>query len=232
MRGARERGITLIELLVTIALIALVTVSVLFGSGAVANSRMKGATTMIAGAIRVAYSRASATSRPNRIVFDIDGSRVVLEETTDTMLVKKDDTTGGAQAQTQEERDATEQAQRIVKGPQAPRASFRAVKALGFDEADSGGGRSLGKGVKFHRIETGHSPDGQTTGRAYLYFWPGGRTERAAIHITTEGANGPDDGITILVSPLTGRVHTVKGSKSLPPLRDDGTSSEREETSF
>jgi general secretion pathway protein H len=218
MRGARERGITLVELLVTIALIALVTTSVLFGSGAVANSRMRGATTMIAGAIRVAYSRASATSRPNRLVFDIDGSKV--------------DTTGGAEAQTQEERDAIEQAQRIVKGPQAPRATFRPVKALGFDEADSGGGRSLGKGVKFHRIETGHSPDGQTTGRAYLYFWPGGRTERAAIHITTEGANGPDDGITVIVSPLTGRVRTVKGGKSLEPLRDDGTSSEREETSF
>jgi general secretion pathway protein H len=209
-----------------------VTVSILFGSGAVANSRVKGATTMIAGAIRVAYSRASATSRPNRLVLDLDGSRVVLEETPDTMLLKEGDTTGGADPQTPQERDAAEQAQRIVKGPQMAAPIFRPVKALGFDDGDAVEGRSLGKGVKFQRVETAHSPDGQTSGRAYLYFWPGGRTERAAIHIATDGATGPDDGLTVLVAPLTGRVHTVKGSKSLEPLRDDGTSSEREDTSF
>src|SRR3954471_7390897 len=168
MVRARERAITLIELLVTIALIALVTASVLVGSGAVANSRVKGATTMVAGAIRIAYSRASATSRPNRLVFDMDGGRMVLEETSDTMLVKPGETTGGAEAKTPEERDVLEQAARIVKGPQAPRATFRPVKSLGFDEGDGAVGRSLGKGVKLRRIETGHSPDGQTSGLAYL----------------------------------------------------------------
>jgi general secretion pathway protein H len=230
-RPGPERGLTLVELLVTLTIVTLVTTAVLFGSGSIANSRMKGATTMVAGAIRIAYTRASATSRPNRLAFDLDGSRVALEETSDVMVLREGDTTGGAEAKTELERDAVEQAQRIVKGPQAPRATFHPVKALGFDEGDNQG-RSLGKGVKFHKIETGHSPDGQTSGRAYLYFWPGGRTERAAIHITTEGANGPDDGLTVLVSPLTGRVHTVKGGKSIEPLRDDGTSSEREDTSF
>jgi hypothetical protein len=38
--------------------------------------------------------------------------------------------------------------------------------------------------------------------------------------------------MSILVSPLTGRVRTVGGSKSMDPLRDDGTSSEREDRGF
>jgi general secretion pathway protein H len=228
----RSRGVTLVELLVTIALISMVTVAVVGGSGAVTNARMRGATSMISGAIRIAYTRASATSRPNRLVFDLDGSKVVLEETNDTVLVRSNDTTGGAAAVTVEERDALEQAASIIKGPSAPRAQFRAVKAYGFDDSQGEVGRPLGKGVRFRKVETGHAPEGQTSGRAYLYFWPGGQTERASIQLVAGDATGPTDGMSILVAPLTGRTRTVGGSKSMEPLRDDGTSSEREDRSF
>jgi len=228
----RQRALTLIELLVTIALIGIVTTGVVMGSGALVNSRMRGGASMIMGAIRIAYTRASATSSTNRLAFDLENSTVSLEETRETMLVKKDDATGGSQASTPEERAAIEFAARVVKGPQVPRARFSPVKALGFDDPDTSGGRSLGKGVRFRKVETGHLPDGQTSGKAYLYFWPGGQTERASIQLMPEGAQGTDDGISILVSPLTGRVRTAGGSKSMDPLREDGTSSEREERGF
>jgi general secretion pathway protein H len=165
------------------------------------------------------------------LVFDLDGSKILLEDTGDTLLVRNDDPTGGSAAATPEERDAIEQAARILKGPQAPRAQFSPVKALGFDP-DTSGGRPLGKGVRFLRVETGHSPDGQTSGRAYLYFWPGGQTERASIQLAPAGATSPNDGMTLVVSPLTGRVRTMAGAKSMDPLRDDGTASEREERTF
>ncbi len=222
----------MIELLVTIALIALVTTGAVVGSGAVVNSRMRAATTMISGAIRIAFTRASATSRPNRLVFDFESSKVTLEETSDNVLVRTDDAAGGDAAATPEERAAIAQAARIVKGPQAPRARFSPVKALGFDDPDTSGGRPLGKGVRFRKIETGHSPDGQTSGRAYLHFWPGGQTERASIQLAPEGTQKADQGISIIVSALTGRIRTLPGSKSMEPLRDDGTSSEREEQAY
>ncbi len=232
---ARERAMTLIELLVTITLIAIVTSAVLVGSGAVVNARMRGGASMIAGAIRPPYTRASATSRTNRLVLDLDKSTVSLEETNDTMLVEKSEkggATGGSEGVSPEERAAIESAARIIKGPQAPRARFSAVKALGFDDPDTTGGRTLGKGVRFRKVETGHSPDGQTSGQAYLYFWPGGQTERASIQLVANGNEELDSGISILVSPLTGRVRTLGGSKSMEPLRDDGTSSEREDSAF
>lgn len=231
--AGKERGLTLIELLVTIALIALVTTGVVVGTGALVNSRMRGAASMITGAVRIAFTRASATSRPNRLVFDIDNGAVILEETRDALSVKKDDVAGGAAAATTEERDAIETAARIVKGPQAPRARFTPVRALGFDDPDTSGGRPIGKGVRFRKVETAHSPDGQTSGRAYLYFWPGGQTERAAIQLALKSAGDEaDDGMTILVSALTGRVRALAGAKSMDPLRDDGTLQEREDRSF
>jgi general secretion pathway protein H len=230
-RRRDQRALTLIELLVTIALIGIVTTGVVVGSGAVVNSRMRGAASMITGAVRFAYTRASAVSRPNRLAFDLDQSTVTLEETNDTLLVEKNNATGGSEGSTPEEKAAQEYAARIIKGPQAPRARFSPVKALGFD-ADTSGGRSLGSGVKFRKIETGHSPDGQTSGRAYLYFWPGGQTERASIQLVRVGSEGLDEGISVLVSPLTARVRTLGGSKSMDPLRDDGSSSEREDRAF
>ena len=187
---------------------------------------------MISGAVRIAYTRASATSRTNRLAFDLDNGAVALEETSDTMLVRKDDSTGGSAASTPEELAAIELAARVLKGPQAPRARFKAVKALGFDDPDTSGGRSIGKGVKFRKVETGHSPDGQTSGKAYLYFWPGGQTERASIQLMAAGSTDPDEGVSILVSALTGRARTIAGAKSMDPLRDDGTSSEREDRAF
>jgi general secretion pathway protein H len=83
-------------------------------------------------------------------------------------------------------------------------------------------------------VETAHSPDGQTAGRAYLYFWPGGQTERAAIQLTvkTTAEEAADDGMTILVSALTGRVRTAAGTKSMEPMRSDGTFQEREDRAF
>jgi general secretion pathway protein H len=165
------------------------------------------------------------------LVFYIDNGAVILEETNDALTVKKDDPAGGAAPGTAEERDAIETAARVVKGPQAPRARFRPVRALGFDP-DTTGGRPIGKGVRFRKIETAHSPDGQTSGRAYLYFWPGGQTERAAIQLSRIGSEDDKEGMTILISALTGKVRTVGGAESMDPLRDDGTFQEREDRSF
>ena len=51
-----------------------------------------------------------------------------------------------------------------------------------------------------------HQPERYVAGKAFLYFWPSGLTENAAIHL----AQG-DDVNTLLVSPLTGKVRIVSG---------------------
>ena len=123
-------------------------------------------------------------------------SKVILEETQRQVLVRKDDTTGGSAAATQQERDAIEQAAAHRQGPQAPRARFSPVKALGFDDPDTQRRAPARQGsAAFARSKPAHSPDGQTSGRAYLYFWPGGQTERAAIQLGAESSTRPDDGM-------------------------------------
>lgn len=226
---SNERGLTLIEVLVVVALAALLMVGAVSGTGALAGTRVKSAASMIAGGVRLAYARASAVARPQRLVFDLDGGRVLLEEADAPFLVASGAPAGGADPATAAEREAVEAAEKITKGPKAPRARFKPVKALGFDEGEAKGSRSVGNGVKIRRVETSHAPDGETEGRAYLYFWPGGRTERAAIQLQVASESQSDSGLTVVVAPLTGKATILGGLAHMPTFRDD---SEREDRGY
>jgi general secretion pathway protein H len=225
------RGLTLIELIVVVSLMALFMGAVVFGMGAATNSRVRASATMIAGAVRVAFTRAASTSKSMRIVFDLDANMVVLEEANMPMLVRRDDETGsdGASPGTAQEEAAVAEAERLVKGPTAPRPMFKPIDAYGFDTEDPSKGRELGRGVVFRRVEVARSEEPYLSGRAYLYFWPGGQTERASIQVGRRGETGDGGVISILVSPLTGRVRIEGGAKPMDRPRDD---SEREDTGF
>jgi general secretion pathway protein H len=58
-----------------------------------------------------------------------------------------------------------------------------------------------------------------TSGRGYIYFWPGGLTERAYIQLKRAG--GGEEALTVIVSPLTGRTKIEKGLVDLPEPRTD-----------
>ena len=69
----------------------------------------------------------------------------------------------------------------------------------------------LGTSVTFSGIWVQHQPERYTKGQAFLYFWPSGLTEAASIQLQ-QG----DDVLTLLVSPLTGRVRIVNGAVDAP----------------
>ena len=60
--------------------------------------------------------------------------------------------------------------------------------------------------MRFSEVWVAHQPEPYVAGKAFLYFWPSGLTEAAAIHLK-QG----DDFNTLIVSPLTGRVRIVRG---------------------
>jgi len=92
LRRGTARGVTLLEILVVMALVSLVMGAVVIGSGQVASERLKHTATMISGAVRVAFVRATSTSKSQRIVFDMDEQKIWLEESALPMLVQSKDT--------------------------------------------------------------------------------------------------------------------------------------------
>lgn len=224
-------GLTLIELIVVVTLVAVLMGGVIIGMGAATNARVRSSATLVASAVRVAFARSASTSKSTRLVFDFDQNSILLEEATLPMLIRRDDETGtdGASASNAIEEAAIEEAERVVKGPTAPRPMFKPINAYGFDADDPSKGRELGRGVGFRRVELAHSEEPYIGGRAYLYFWPGGQTERAAIQISKKSDIGDDGVLTVLVSPLTGRVRIEGGAKPMDRPRED---SERDDTGF
>jgi general secretion pathway protein H len=223
---------TLIEVLIVMALIALILGAVVVGSGQLSSSRLRHSSTMLTGAIRVGFSRATSSSKTVRLVMDFTDNAIWLEEGDQPHLVQSKDLTGtgGAAASTMAEKQAVEDTGRILKGPQAPRTAFKEIDAMGLVASEPGKGhKALERGIKFRKVMTGHDDQARKEGRAYLYFWPGGQTERAAIQLTASSAEDEKNDVTLIVAPLTARVTIKDGSVELPSPDDEKAASERED---
>ncbi|HYP78205.1 MAG TPA: prepilin-type N-terminal cleavage/methylation domain-containing protein [Polyangiaceae bacterium] len=227
-KRAAERGLTLVELLIVIALIAVLGGTVLMGPGMLEGSRLKSAATLIVSGVRLGLARASTTGRPTRLAFDLDNGKVTLEEADSSVLLREHtkDASSGSAAATDLEKKAQAESERILQGPHAPRATFRAVPGFNSSPDESGPARSLGNGVQFISVQTEHDDEPRSAGRAYLYFFPGGTTERASIQLKRRG---DDTGMTVSISGLTGRAKIERGRVELPAPRSDGEASERDE---
>lgn len=232
-----SRAVTLVEVLIAVALIAILSGAVLVGSGALGSTRERAAATLVISAVRLGLARANTTGRPARLVFDLDANKLTLEETSSLVLAReKDEDVEGDEAEdeaedapadavTELENVAEAEAKAIVEGPRAPKPEFTAVQQFKAEGDDAEDGRALGRGVTFRSVQTEHDGSERTRGRAYLYFWPGGETEHAVIHLGRDD----DEGLTVRVSALTGRAKIEKGKVALPEPRADGQLSEREE---
>jgi general secretion pathway protein H len=214
------RGFSLVELLIVVALLAVVTAGVVSGGGFAGSTQMRSSATSIIAAVRVATTRANTTGLPTRLVFDLDAQRLHLEETNGRMLRRlntedapdEDDPSAGASPATQAEKAAAAEAARILEGPREPPPAFTPVKDFARDNSDGKLGRPLGRSVRFKYVQTEHDPAPRTDGRAYLYFWPGGSTERAVVVLVRDG---DDEGVSVVVSALSGRAEIVNGSIEL-----------------
>jgi general secretion pathway protein H len=161
---------------------------------------------------------------------DFEKNEIWLEEGDQPHLVQSKDAsgTGGAAAATVAEKEALEDTSRIVKGPTPPRTSFKEIDAMGLVASDPGKGKkSLERGITFRQVQAAHDADPRKEGRAYLYFWPGGQTERAAITLRVGKSEEEKDAVTLIVAPLTGKVTIKDGVVDLPAPRDDKDMSDR-----
>jgi general secretion pathway protein H len=222
----RARAMTLIETLVTLAIIALISGIAILGLGVRSSAKLKAAAAQLAGSIKIAYAHSIATSKSVRLVFDFSTNKTTMEVSPDRHLMKKDPA-GGANPATQLEQEALEASKAIADGPQTPRAQFDVATAFGMPKA----GRDLPSGINFWRVQTQHDADPVSEGRAYLYFFPNGQTEAASMQLRVSNSDEAEDSnyLTVVVSPLTGRAEVKRGRVEITPPIEDSDLSERPE---
>src|SRR5262245_55607238 len=128
-----ERALSLAEVLLSIAIVALITMMAMLGSGVASSARLKRSAVMIAGAVRIAGAHATAIGKPVRLVFDFDQRTIGLEEASESKFsLRRNDPSAGAAPATEAENKAVAEADAILQGPRAPRPTFSATKAVGF----------------------------------------------------------------------------------------------------
>lgn len=235
-QSARTRGLTLIEVMIVLALMGLLMGTLVFGSGAFIGASRRAAASLFVAAVQKGLAHANTIGKPVRLTIDLAAGRLVLEESSSSEALRGPKSEAELEAEAAAAEEAPSLADVAVQEAQAagedflayassPSSGFTPVELLGQD--DEGSGRVIDPSIKITKVQTEHDEEPISEGVAYIYFWPGGVTERAIVQL---GRGLEDEGITVEVSPLTGRARIVRGKVELPePVDRDEEYSEREE---
>jgi len=217
---------SLVEIMVVIAIVGLMLGATVYGFRAIARSDLRGSASKLAGAIRYCFDRSITTGQYYRIVLDLDGNRYWAERSEDRMYLARDKESSPGKGQAfdrakyEKELDEVDQKEREAWGtakganaqiaatleppPKPRRAHFQAFKDASLPTVAL-------KRTRFFDVYTPRQREPYTSGRAYLYFFPDGHTERAYIHL-----QDGDAWYTLIVYALTGRVEVRTGKIDAP----------------
>jgi general secretion pathway protein H len=214
------RGFTLIEVMIAMALVALMVIASTLGLRSLAKSDLRSTATRMAGAIRYLFDRASTTGRVHRLVLDFDAGKYWAEVTDDAFILESGKETEESRKKEAEliakEEEAKREAEekeaffgssqipsRYLPKPFVPkRAKFNAFRGMVVKPV------TLKASVVLADIYTPRLLKPLAEGKGYLYFFPMGMTEAAVIHLSDKNH---ETFYSLVVHPLTGRV-SVKNS--------------------
>ncbi|HEY1098566.1 MAG TPA: prepilin-type N-terminal cleavage/methylation domain-containing protein [Myxococcota bacterium] len=220
-----RRGFTLLEIGIALVLIGLMMAVAVPSLNAVAGTRLKEQTNLMAGAIRDTYARTALIGRSTRLVLDMEGGAWWVEETDGVARVKSlkesADRDGKVKLDTIDKRiddieadttDVNEQQKlALYTGP-----AFKPV------EGDWGQPQKLPSGLRFKSVWIEHLDERVTGGSAALFFYPGGFTEEAMITLTDDEGDGSGGRVlTVVVSALTGEVYVEEDEPRVPTIEED-----------
>lgn len=214
---------SLVEILIAVALLALMAGTLLAGSGLFIGTQQRLAASLIVGAVRKGLSVANASGKPTRLAVDFMTSRVILQQSASALALREPLASDVESYEKEMLAQAIAQSEQMVAGIRKHKPEFYPLDALGQDGDLPG--RELGRGVTMRLVQTEHDEEPIVEGVAYLYFWPGGLTENAVLQL----GQGDGDGLTVVVSALTGRARIERGRIPLPESPYGEDEGEREE---
>lgn len=199
---------TLLEVGIALAIAAGIVALIVPAIGNVARVQLRQKSGQLAGGIRSLYGASAVAGRTCRIVFDLDAATYWSEcaQGAVRLAAEGERARNGARETTREEELLATVAQRGDAVSEEDRTRAELARKSAFTPTNDIPKTELGKSVRFADVWVSHQPERYVSGKAFLYFWPSGLTETAAIHLK-QG----DDVNTLLVSPLTGKVRIASG---------------------
>lgn len=184
---------TLVEILVVVALIALATSMVTLGLGAITHSRLRSGCMRLAAAAHFAYNRAIADGKTLRVVVDMQNSHLSIEQsrTRDVTLARVGDPRRTDNTEDAEKDEAAVDPWAAARArladtlkPTLGRSPFGPLTGSDGKPLARYRNVSLGRGVRVIRMILPHEPVPREKGQGAIYFFPSGMTEHAVVQLS------------------------------------------------
>jgi len=204
---SKRAGLTLIELVIVVALLALMVTIVVPSVINIIGANLRSTAGEVAGAIRFTYDLAARKNVPFRLVFDLDEQAYWVESASEKYLLEREKTevSEGRVDEDAEREKEQERTRRFIDRNYIEGGEMWQPKGKPSFSAFAGRytkKKPLPDDIVFQDVWVSHQDDRVTAGRAYLYCFPTGMTERAVVHIGDDA----EDAYTLVVEALTGVV--------------------------
>jgi prepilin-type N-terminal cleavage/methylation domain-containing protein len=218
-----ERGLTLLEILVVLAIFGLLAGALTVGYKRLPGTALRRDATKIAAAMRTAYDRATASGAHHRVVLDLEESTFHVERCEGKVTLRK---VRDLREEVERQRAEAEKQARLAGSQSQDELLNDMVKDAGERLGGSGGGaaatcqpvsgafgrkQALGGSpkVSIRRVHVAHLEEAVVEGQATLNFFPLGTAERAVVELGVGEAE--DEQFSVAVRPLSGRIDMQPG---------------------
>jgi general secretion pathway protein H len=211
-----QRGLTLLEVLITIGVVMLLMGVVVTSFGTLKSTELRTQTNKLAAAVRHTYNRSVANGLYMRLVVDISGDAYWVEASeTPVFMSKKKLKEGEIDEEKQARVEAAEKRAEEGLPPAPQRERFQTDPVI--EKV------SMEKGIKIVGVYTTSMEDPFESGTAYVHFFPNGFVEPSMLYTS----DGEDRTYTLSISPMTGKVTRTLGK--LDPDKEFGVPEVQEE---
>lgn len=207
-RAGHSPGYTLVELVIVVAVIAILMAAAIPALDGVTGANARSAAGELAGGMRYLFETAALRRETCRLAIDIDASTWWAECTKDRFTLSREKE-GSTRHPDADEDEAL--ADRFPDERDADRRRLLARARFGQFSDRLARKRSLPGAVKFDQVWSEHQREPFGKGMAYVYFFPQGRSEQARVPV-----HDGDHAYSVLQQPFTGRARVVTGIPEVP----------------
>jgi prepilin-type N-terminal cleavage/methylation domain-containing protein len=212
-------GFTLIEVIVVIAIVAVVVTGATFGLGAITRTRLRSSAFKVVSAARFAYNRSLTQGTTTRLRFDFEKDTMAIEETLTPVTLATNEQLEDEDGQAVDPWDLARARLEQPLTPVKPSSPVGPISNQSGKVVERYTAKPIGEGVTVHALITPHETEIREDGEGSVYFFPGGLTEHAVIQLS----DASETIYSIEIHPLTGnaRIHNF-AYEPLSELDDEG----------
>jgi prepilin-type N-terminal cleavage/methylation domain-containing protein len=214
-----KSGFTLIEVILVVAIMAVVITGATFGLGAITRTRLRSSAFKVTSAARFAYNRSLTQGTTTRLVFNFEKNTMAVEETETPVTLATEEQ---LEAEPGQAVDPWDLARARIEHPLdevRPTSPFHPITNPSGKVVKKYTAQPVGDGILIQALISPHETDKRTDGEGSLYFFPGGVTEHAVVQLS----DSSETIYSVEIHPLTGnaRIHNF-AYEPLDELDDEG----------